>query len=256
MKKIVLLGATGSIGTSTLELVRKNPDKFQIVGASAHSQFSQLEKLAQELNIENLFDSRGDYDFVEFLKKCEPDIVLNAVTGFAGLKFSLETLKQKIPLALANKESLVTGGKILMDLSRETKTPIIPVDSEHSAIFECLIKNTSDSSSPGQGRLGGVDNKGNLSYKPYHKILLTCSGGPFFGYTREELTQVTKAQALKHPNWVMGSKITIDSATMMNKGLEVIEAKWLFSLEYNQIKVAIHPKSIVHLWLSLSIIVL
>lgn len=255
MRKIVLLGATGSIGKSTFELVRRNPDKFQIVGASAHSHFSELEKMAGEFGINNLLNTRGgdscgrsdqgratikDCPYKEFLKKCEPDIVLNAVTGFAGLKFSMETLKQEIPLALANKESLVTGGKIIMALSREMKTPIIPVDSEHSAIFECLVKNYNprvNFSTPGLNF---------PEYKAFHKILLTCSGGPFFGKTRKELEVVTLAQALKHPNWDMGAGITIDSATLANKCLEFFEAMHLFNATKDQIEIVIHRESIVH----------
>ncbi len=229
MKKIVLLGATGSIGKSTLNLVRKNLDKFQIVGASAHSNFSNLEKLAGEFDIKYLFDSKSNSDFAEFLQKCEPDIVLNAVTGFAGLKFSIDILNQKIPLALANKESLVAGGGLIMGLSKQNKTPIIPVDSEHSAIFECLIEKEEE-----------------LSYKKFNKILLTCSGGPFFGYTKEQLKQVTKTEALKHPNWEMGAGITIDSATLANKCLEFFEAMHLFSATKDQIEIVIHRESIVH----------
>lgn len=255
MKKIVLLGATGSIGASCFELVGKNLDKFQIVGASAHSRFPELERQAGEFGITHLLDTRqpllgpplrGEEKFTEFLKKCEPDIVLNAVVGFAGLKFSMQTLEQKIPLALANKESLVAGGGLLMDLSARMKTPIIPVDSEHSAIFECLVQNTTDSSSPGQGRLGGVEKCGVPTYEKFQKILLTCSGGPFFGKTREELKAVTKAQALKHPNWEMGAGITIDSATLANKCLEFFEAMHLFGATKDQIEIVIHRESIVH----------
>ncbi len=241
MKKLVLLGATGSIGTSTLDLVKKNPDKFQIVGASAHNQFTQLKKLAEEFSIDYLFDSRGDDNFAEFLKKCEADIVLNAVTGFAGLKYSLEILKQCVPLALANKESLVAGGEILMNLSRQNNTPIIPVDSEHSAIFECLIQTPPESPS-----LKKRGKEVEISYKKFHKIYLTCSGGPFFGYSREQLEQVTLEQALKHPNWEMGAGITIDSATLANKCLEFFEAMHLFGASKDQIEIVIHRESIVH----------
>ncbi len=243
MKRIVLLGATGSIGKSTFELVRKNPDKFQIVGASAHSHFSELKQLAGSFGIKNLLNTRNNGDFIEFLKKCEPDIVLNGVTGFAGLKFSIETLKQKVPLALANKESLVTGGKILMSLSHAMKTPIIPVDSEHAAIFECLIENNDSCEEEERGRGGSV---GDLRYKPFHKILLTCSGGPFLGKTRKALENVTLAEALKHPNWEMGAGITIDSATLANKCLEFFEAMHLFKATKDQIEIVIHRESIVH----------
>ncbi len=232
IKKVLLLGATGSIGQSTFEIVRKNPDKFQIVGASAHSRFPELEKLAEKFQIPHLFDTRTNEDFAEFIKKCEPDIVLNAVVGFAGLKFTIETLKQGVPLALANKESLVAGGELVMQLARENKVPILPVDSEHSAIFQCL--NTSTTA--GDIRECRLQN--------YKKILLTCSGGPFFGV--KDLSKITKAQALKHPNWNMGAKITIDSATLANKCLEFFEAMHLFGAKKEQIEIVIHRESIVH----------
>lgn len=222
MKKILLLGATGSIGQSTFELVRKNSDKFKIVGASAHARFSDLEVLAAEFEIAHLLNTSEPFDFSEFLKRCEPDIVLNAVVGFAGLKFTMETLRQKIPLALANKESLVAGGGLVMALSRESKVPIIPVDSEHSALFQCLEGRRSD----------------------FKKMYLTCSGGPFLGW--KDLSQVTRKQALKHPNWHMGAKITIDSATLANKCLEVFEAMHLFGVSREQIEIVIHRESVVH----------
>ncbi len=221
MKKILLLGATGSIGKSTFELVKKNPDKFQIIGASAHSRFPELEHLSEEFKIKHLLDTRQRFDYSEFLKKCKPDIVLNAIVGFAGLEFTIETLKQKTPLALANKESLVAGGKIVMQLSRENKTPIIPVDSEHSAISQCLY-----------------------SHQNFKKIYLTCSGGPFFG--KNDLSKVTLNQALKHPNWNMGAKITVDSATLANKCLEFFEAMHLFGAKKEQIEILIHRESIIH----------
>ncbi|MCK5460363.1 1-deoxy-D-xylulose-5-phosphate reductoisomerase [Candidatus Gracilibacteria bacterium] len=225
MKKICLLGATGSIGKSTFELVKKNPDKFKIVGASGHAHFPELEIIAQEFNIPHLLNTKESFDYADFLKKCEPDIVLNAIVGFTGLKFSIETLQQKIPLALANKESLVAGGKLLMQLSQENKTPILPVDSEHSAIFQCL--NTSP-------------------HTDFKKIILTCSGGPFWGKTKKNLEKITIAQALKHPNWSMGAKISIDSATLANKCLEFFEAMHLFGASKNQIQIVIHRESIVH----------
>lgn len=225
MKKICLLGATGSIGKSTFELVKRNPDKFKIVGASGHTRFSELETLAQEFDIPHLLNTKESLDTSEFLKKCEPDIVLNAIVGFAGLKFSITTLEQKLPLALANKESLVAGGDLLMELSRKNKTPILPVDSEHSAIFQCLA------ASP---------------HSEFEKIFLTCSGGPFWGKTKEDLEKITVAQALKHPNWSMGAKISIDSATLANKCLEFFEAMHLFGASKDQIEIIIHRESIMH----------
>lgn len=233
MKKIVLLGGSGSIGKSTIALVRKNPDKFKIVGISGHSRFESIEKIAQEFNILHTLNTAQSHDFPEFLKKCEADIVLNAVVGFAGLKFSIEILNQKIPLALANKESLVAGGDLLMNLSIQNKTPILPVDSEHSAIFDCLSPSLQSGS-------------GNIEYAPFHKILLTCSGGPFWGKTWEDLQKVTPSQALKHPNWDMGAKISIDSATLANKCLEFFEAMHLFGATKDQIEIIIHRESIVH----------
>ncbi len=239
MKKIILLGATGSIGQSTINLVEKNPDKFQIVGASAHSNFSELERIAAKLNIPHLFNTREKSikDFPEFIKKCEPDIILNAITGFAGLEYSLEILKNKIPLALANKESLVTGGELIMQMAKENNTPILPVDSEHSAIFQCLQCDN-------KTKFNQIET--GLDLQKFHKILLTCSGGPFFGKTAEELQNVTREHALAHPNWSMGAKISIDSATLANKCLEFFEAMHLFNATKEQIKIVIHRESIVH----------
>ena len=237
MKKILLLGATGSIGKSTFEIVRKNPEKFRIVGASAHRRFEELEKLATEFNISHLLNTSQDFNYTEYLKKCEPDIVLNAVVGFAGLKFTIETLKQKIPLALANKESLVAGGELVMQLSRENNTPILPVDSEHSAIFQCLA-------APLFSQEGAEGRFPNTNFKNFKKLHLTCSGGPFFGM--KDLSKVTLDQALKHPNWNMGAKITIDSATLANKCLEFFEAMHLFGTTKNQIEIVIHRESIIH----------
>ncbi|MDH3324371.1 MAG: 1-deoxy-D-xylulose-5-phosphate reductoisomerase [Candidatus Peregrinibacteria bacterium] len=245
MKKIFLLGATGSVGQSTLNVVRKNLDKFQIVGASAHSNFDVLQnEIAPEFGIDNLFDTRQKAGFQEFLKKCEPDVVLNSIVGFAGLEYSIEILKSKIPLALANKESLVAGGELMMKLAAENNTPILPVDSEHSAIFQCL--SSSANLNLGSENLTNKSEPGFLSYKKFNKILLTCSGGPFFGATKEELEKVTLKQALKHPNWSMGAKITIDSATLANKCLEFFEAMHLFGANKEQIEIVIHRESIVH----------
>ncbi len=235
LKKIVILGATGSVGMSAFKLVEKNSDKFQVVGASAHTRFSVLEATAESLSIPHLFDSRDTgADFKAFLDICAPDIVLNAVVGFAGLAYSLQTLEKKIPLALANKESLVAGGEMLLALSAQNKIPIIPVDSEHSAIFDILAYAEE------------FRTTGKVLYKPYQKILLTCSGGPFRGKTFQDLETVTLAQALKHPSWSMGAKITIDSATLANKCLEFFEAMYLFGATKKQVEIVIHPQSIVH----------
>lgn len=234
MKRVLLLGATGSIGDSTLALLRKNPGKFEIVGASAHRRFAELENLAGKFKIPHLLDTREKITaekFQDFLALTKPDIVLNAIVGFAGMEFSLEVLRAGIPLALANKESLVAAGKLMMETSEKWGAPIIPVDSEHAAIFECIIQ--------------GEQNNFPV-YKKFRKILLTCSGGPFFGKTREELENITPAQALAHPNWDMGAKISIDSATLANKSLEFFEAMHLFSARREQVEIVIHRESIVH----------
>lgn len=228
MKKIIIFGASGSVGRSAIELVRANPAQFKIVGASAGSRFSELEATAAELNIEHLLDTRGEMTtevITSFIQQSEPDIILNAVSGFAGLRFTLATLESNLPLALANKESLVAAGDFVMALGKERKSPIIPVDSEHSAIWQCLIND-------------------NTEIKPFNKIYLTCSGGPFFGQT--DLSTVTSKQALEHPNWDMGAGITIDSATLANKCLEFFEAMHLFGATKDQVEIVVHPQSVVH----------
>jgi 1-deoxy-D-xylulose-5-phosphate reductoisomerase len=228
MKKIIIFGASGSVGRSTIELVRANPDQFKIVGASAGSRFQDLEKTAAALSIEHLLDTRGEMTteaITGFIQQCEPDIILNAVSGFAGLRFTLATLESNLPLALANKESLVAAGDFVMMLSKERKAPIIPVDSEHSAIWQCLAND-------------------HAVIKPFRKIFLTCSGGPFFGW--EDLQNITPQQALQHPNWDMGQGITIDSATLANKCLEYFEAMHLFGATKDQVEIVIHPQSVVH----------
>jgi len=198
------------------------------VGASAGQRFNELKATAAELNIEHLLDTRGEMSteaITSFIQQCEPDIVLNAVSGFAGLPYALATLELELPLALANKESLVAAGDFVMEMSRVHKAPIIPVDSEHSAIWQCLVNDQAE-------------------IKPFHKIYLTCSGGPFFGQT--DLSTVTAQQALKHPNWDMGERITIDSATLANKCLEFFEAMHLFGATKDQIEIVVHPQSVVH----------
>ena len=259
MKKICVFGASGSIGQSTIELVRANPDKFKIVGASAGQRFSELEAVAAEMKIEHLLDTREldpgidkntaarSRDLIkEFIKRCEPDIVLNAVSGFAGLPFTHAALELGLPLALANKESLVAAGDLVMALSREHNAPIIPVDSEHSAIFQCLACPPSwgKRESAASSRSIGGDTSSEINYQPFKKIYLTCSGGPFFGQT--DLSTVTREQALKHPNWSMGSGITVDSATLANKCLEFFEAMHLFNARPEQIEIVVHPQSVVH----------
>ena len=244
-KGLCILGSTGSIGTQALDVVRENPDKFQVQVLVAGNNYELLLKQALEFSpvavvinsnegFEKIHDQLFDtgikcYQGMEAIKDLVSfdsiDIVLTAMVGAAGLEPTIAAIKAKKTIALANKETLVVAGHIINKLALDHQAAIIPVDSEHSAIFQCLT--------------GEMDNA-------IEKIILTASGGPFRGRTEEELKEVTKAQALKHPNWTMGAKITIDSASMMNKGLEVIEAKWLFNLRSDQIEVVVHPESIVH----------
>ena len=246
MKKITILGSTGSIGTQTLDVVRKNRDKFEVVAISANSSIDLLLEQILEFNpkyvavyneesaskLKNMIPSNIDIEVLSsmegLVKICEleeVDIVLTAVVGMIGLMPTMAAIKVKKTIALANKETLVTAGEIVMKEAKKNNVTILPVDSEHSAIFQCLN---------GERK------------KDIEKIILTASGGPFRGKNKEELINVTKDQALKHPNWDMGRKISIDSSTPMNKGLEVIEAKWLFDVDVEDIDVVVHPQSIIH----------
>lgn len=244
-KNLAVLGSTGSVGTQTLEVVACFPDRFEIsvltAGRNADLLIQQAIKFQPKLVV--LSDEKaykhvkealagtdievayGEEALVDAVQLEEIDIVLTAIVGSVGLKPTIAAIKKGKDIALANKETLVVAGELIKKLVEEYKVRLLPVDSEHSAIFQCL---------PGE------------ESNPIEKIVLTASGGPFRGKSREELEHVTKAQALKHPNWSMGAKITIDSASLMNKGLEVIEAKWLFDLEAEQVDVIIHPQSIVH----------
>jgi len=244
-KNIAILGSTGSIGTQTLDVVKNNPDLFDIEVITANNNAELLIKqaiefqpnfviIANEARYKQVSDALSSYPIKVFagnksieqiVEVKEIDIVLTAMVGFAGLLPTVNAIKHKKNIALANKETLVVAGDIISKLVKENEVNILPVDSEHSAIFQCLA--------------GEFHNE-------IEKIYLTASGGPFRTKTFEELVHVTKAQALKHPNWDMGAKITIDSASMMNKGLEVIEAKWLFNLQAEQIDVIVHPQSIIH----------
>ena len=246
MKKITILGSTGSIGTQTLDVVRKNRDKFEVIAISANSSIDLLLEQILEFNpkyvavyneesaskLKNMIPSNIDIEVLSsmegLVKICELeeiDIVLTAVVGMIGLMPTMAAIKAKKTIALANKETLVTAGEIVMREAKKNNVTILPVDSEHSAIFQCLN---------GERK------------KDIEKIILTASGGPFRGKNKEELINVTKDQALKHPNWDMGRKISIDSSTLMNKGLEVIEAKWLFDVDVEDIEVVVHPQSIIH----------
>lgn len=246
MKRITILGSTGSIGTQTLDVVIKNKDKFEVVAISANSSVDLLLEQILEFNpkyvavyneesankLKNMIPNNIDIEVLSsmegLVKICqlkEVDIVLTAVVGMIGLVPTMAAIKAKKTIALANKETLVTAGEIVMEEAKKNNVDILPVDSEHSAIFQCLN---------GERK------------KDVEKIILTASGGPFRGKSKEELINVTKNQALKHPNWDMGRKISIDSSTLMNKGLEVIEAKWLFDVDVEDIDIVVHPQSIIH----------
>lgn len=227
MKRILLLGSTGSIGTSTLDIARNMKDEFQICGIQAHSSKDKVLKLSEEFDCPYLLTSEDNSTkaFQELIDKSKPDIVVNGVAGSPGLMPSKIVLENRIPLALANKETIVMAGPLIKELARKNNTKIIPVDSEHSAIFNLVEK------------IG----KENIS-----KVVITASGGPFRTYTKDQLNNVTVEQALNHPTWKMGPKITIDSATLANKGLEVIEAAYLFDVTASQIEVVVHPQSLVH----------
>lgn len=241
MKKIVILGSTGSIGRQTLDVVSQHPEAFKVIGLSGHSNYEFLEKQARKFKPlalamtdsqalerlrEVLSDTPIEFVGIEQLASLEEcDLVVNALVGSVGLIPTLKAIQAGKDIALANKESLVVGGELVSRLAQEKKVKILPVDSEHSAIFQCL-----------QGE------------DPSHlrRIILTGSGGPFWGRNRKELKEVTVEEALAHPRWKMGPKISIDSATLMNKGLEVIEAHFLFGLSYDSIEVIIHPQSFIH----------
>ncbi|OZI08033.1 1-deoxy-D-xylulose-5-phosphate reductoisomerase [Siphonobacter sp. BAB-5385] len=244
-RNIAILGSTGSIGTQALDVVRSHPEAFQVEVLSAQNNAALLIEQAAEfkpnvvvIGNEDLFPTvQSALESLDIKVYCgiqalasvvqmeSIDLVLTSMVGYAGLLPTLKAIEAGKSIALANKETLVVAGELVTEAARKKGVNIYPVDSEHSAIFQCLV--------------GEFHN-------PIEKIILTASGGPFRGKDREFLKTVTKAQALKHPNWVMGAKITIDSASLMNKGLEVIEAKWLFALEAPQIEVVVHPQSIIH----------
>ncbi len=244
-KGIAILGSTGSIGTQALEVIESYPDFFdlQVITAGKNgdllieqaikyqpnsvviSDESQYQKVKEALRHESIHVYAGERALCEVVESNEVHTVLTALVGYAGLKPTLSAIHAKKNIALANKETLVVAGELVTKLAQEKGVNIYPVDSEHSAIFQCLV--------------GEFHN-------PIEKIYLTASGGPFRGWSHEQLKTVKREQALKHPNWSMGAKITIDSATLMNKGLEVIEAKWLFNLKPEQIDVIVHPQSIIH----------
>ena len=244
MKRIAVLGATGSIGTQTLSVIRENPD-FQAVSLAANRNIELLEKQAREFHPElvavyeedaaktlavRLRDTgirvvSGMAGLVEAAVHKHADIVLGAVVGMIGIRPTIEAIKAGKDIAIANKETLVTAGHLILPLVKENGVRLLPVDSEHSAIFQCL---------------NGEEKS------PIRRILLTASGGPFYGYTKEALRHVTVAETLNHPNWSMGKKVTVDSASLVNKGLEVMEAHWLFGVPYEKIEVLVEPTSTIH----------
>ncbi len=244
-KQIAILGSTGSIGTQALDVIAAHPEKFEVEVLTAQNNagllieqakrfkpnavvitnedlYQQVKEVLIPLNIKVF---AGENALASIVQMDTIDLVLTALVGYAGLKPTIKAIEAGKSIALANKETLVVAGELVTQLARSKGVNIYPVDSEHSAIFQCLV--------------GEFDN-------PIEKIILTASGGPFRGKKKDELKNITKGQALKHPNWVMGAKVTIDSATLMNKGLEVIEAKWLFGIKPEQIEVIVHPQSIIH----------
>ena len=245
MKQIAILGSTGSIGTQTLDVVRQYPSEFSVYALSAHRNVELLIQQALEFNpavvciadescYVRLRDALSDLpikvmagknSISEMVILPAIDVVVAAMVGYAGLQPTMQAIRAKKVIALANKETLVVAGEIICRLAQRYKVPILPVDSEHSAIYQCLV---------GEDR------------NRVEKLLLTASGGPFRTFTHDQMLRVTAAQALQHPNWDMGAKITIDSASMMNKGFEVIEARWLFDIPVERIQVLVHPQSVVH----------
>lgn len=243
-KQIAILGSTGSIGTQALQVIQEHEDLYEAYVLTANNQVDLLIEqarkfqpaavvIANEAKYDQLTSALADLPIkvyagadalCQIVQEAPIDIVLTAMVGFSGLEPTISAIKAGKAIALANKETLVVAGELINALAQKYRVPILPVDSEHSAIFQCLI--------------------GEIS--PIEKIILTASGGPFRTFSIEQLASVTKAEALKHPNWEMGAKITIDSASMMNKGFEVIEAKWLFGVEPRKIQVVVHPQSVIH----------
>lgn len=244
-KQIAILGSTGSIGTQALQVIEEHPDLYGVYTLTANSKVELLAEQARkfmpdsvvivnETKYEQLKALLADLPIkvyagadalCQIVESAPIDIVLTAMVGYAGLRPTINAIKARKTIALANKETLVVAGDLINSLASQYHAPIIPVDSEHSAVFQCLV-----------GEAGN----------PVEKVILTASGGPFRTFTKDQLQAVTKEQALRHPNWHMGAKITIDSASMMNKGFEVIEAKWLFGVRPDQIEVVVHPQSVIH----------
>lgn len=244
-KQIAILGSTGSIGTQALQVIEEHPDLYEAYVLTANNRVDDLIRQARKFVPEAVVIANeekygvlkealsdlpikvyaGQEALCQVVSEQPIDMVLTAMVGYAGLRPTMNAIRAGKAIALANKETLVVAGELINALAQQYQVPILPVDSEHSAIFQCLA-----------GEIGN----------PIEKVILTASGGPFRTCTQEELQHVTKAQALRHPNWEMGAKITIDSASMMNKGFEVIEAKWLFGVEADRIEVVVHPQSVIH----------
>ena len=244
-KQIAILGSTGSIGTQALQVIEEHPDLYEAYVLTANNRVDDLIAqarrfqpeavvIANETHYSRLKEALADLPIkvyagaealCQIVTEKPIDMVLTAMVGYAGLLPTINAIRARKPIALANKETLVVAGELINDLARTCGTPILPVDSEHSAVFQCLAGETGNA---------------------IEKVILTASGGPFRTFTREQLATVTKEQALRHPNWNMGAKITIDSASMMNKGFEVMEARWLFGVRPEQIEVVVHPQSVIH----------
>lgn len=243
-QRLAILGSTGSIGTQALEIIRQHPDKFEVVALTANTNVDLLANQINEFNpkyglicqdehyksLKNNVTTNtellsGSSQLTNLVSLTEIDTVLNSLVGFAGFGSTVEAIKADKKIALANKESLVVGGELIMSALHNSKAKLVPVDSEHSAMLQCIVGEPKES---------------------IEKIIITASGGPFRLFTKDQMRKVTKEQALNHPNWDMGAKITIDSSTMMNKGLEIIEAHWLFDLPVDLIEPVIHPQSIIH----------
>ncbi len=223
MRRVIILGSTGSIGTQALEIIAQHPEEFQVVGLSANRNVELLAEQAKRFGLDTAKAVQGAELSCELIETTEADVVLNGITGSIGLKPTLATLKSGKRLALANKESLIVGGRLVTEAAAPGQ--IVPVDSEHSALAQCLLS-------------------GNRS--EVKRLILTASGGPFRGYSYQQLSEVTPEQALRHPTWKMGKVVTTNSATMVNKGLELIEAHLLFGIDFDRIAVTVHPQSVVH----------
>jgi len=242
-KRVVILGSTGSIGTSALTVARQIPERMEVVGLAAGTRSGELSEQAREFGVSHLCIAQeelrqdlesadrtvfaGEDGLCELIEVTNPDLVLVAIVGVGGLKPSLVAIEQGCDLAVASKEILVMAGEVVMRAAREKNVNILPVDSEHNAIFQCL-----------EGHQGGAD--------AVSRLIVTASGGPFRTWPEEKLSEVKLADALKHPTWEMGQKITVDSASLFNKGLEMIEARWLFDIPMSKVDVVVHPQSIVH----------